>query len=168
MWQMSPEQYITSENAKKIYPDLEIESRLDWRKEVLNCSDEFIVNNFIIKNIKEWGIVTQKENYKNHTIKTYTVTAKGAWLGKNWLLDYQKYCNPNFVLPFKYTWKEDLHIQKYVNHFQKHFCNFWRPVSLFLRWINHFISCLYYLIIIIFISIYYIPKFIYIEIKKGR
>ena len=63
-WRMSPEQYITSENAKKIFPSLKFDSYLDITREGLLCSDKFIFNNFLFFSPFEWGIEIAKEQYR--------------------------------------------------------------------------------------------------------
>jgi len=160
MWKMSPEQYITCENAKKVFKTLRVRDCLDWREEVISASDQFIVNNFLVKSIKEWGIRIEKKPYKGRTIYSSSITVNGAWLGIAWLECYQKYCDPEFILSLKYRWKRDLHIQKPIARFDKKLGCLLNPRISFLKRAKGLVGCLFYSIKIALFCIYYFPSLI--------
>lgn len=159
-WKMSPEQYVTSENAKKVFKYLKVKHCLDWRKKVVIASNKFIVNNFYVLSIKDWGIKTLKKQYTNKTIDK-TICKNGAWVGKNWLLDYQRYCNPIFIIPIRYTWQDDLHLPKYIKKFQKHWERFITPFKIILNSIFGLIGMIYNILQIILNSIFGLIDMIY-------
>lgn len=166
MWKMSPEQYITCENAKKVFKTLRVRDCLDWREEVISASDQFIVNNFLVKSIKEWGIRIEKKPYKGETVYSPSITVNGAWLGIVWLECYQKYCDPEFILSLKYRWKRDLHIQKYVARFNKKLERLLNPRITFLKRTECLVGCLFYGIKTILSGVYHFPRLI--RIKNER
>lgn len=65
LWKMSPEQYITSSNAKKTQRISNFETYLDTSKVIMKDSDLFILSNFVCFSVDEWGIKIQKEQYRN-------------------------------------------------------------------------------------------------------
>jgi len=165
-WKMSPEQYIISENAKKVFHKLKVHSYLDTRPEVLEASEKFIINNFIVKSIPEWGIKIMKDDYKNKRIFSFDYCLEGAYLGKNQFIDYKKYIDPKFVLPFKYTYKDVLKIEKDSVHFRKHLHSAYFPVRTILRYIGEILSVVFYTVKIVLKSIYYGTKCIIRRITK--
>lgn len=151
MWKMSPEQYITYQNTRKKIKSFSFQDRLDWSKTTQEISDRFIVNNFLFKSIKDWGIVIQKKDYKWKNINSYPHTSCGAWLGKNWLKAYKNYCDEAYVLPLSYCWREKFGITQDMVKLRKHcafllspLLNIYRCVLFSLRWLREPLSVVYY------------------------
>jgi hypothetical protein len=93
---MSPEQYITSENAKKIFPNLNFENYLDLTDENISISEDFIINNFRVFSPKKWGIQTLKNEYKN--IKMFHNLPGYYYSQYEQLNDYKKFCDNSIIL----------------------------------------------------------------------
>lgn len=153
MWRMSPEQYIISSNAAKISGDLIFQDRFDFRESIIEFSTRFIVNNFIIKSIDEWGITIQKTQYKGRNIHSTSTTSDGAWLGKNWILVYRRFCNPAYSLPFRYNLERVFNSLPFAPRISKHYANFVNPLhkcllllKSFIRWLGEPLSITFYII----------------------
>lgn len=166
-WRMSPEQYMVSENAKKVYPNLKFKHCLDINEDVIEASSQFIVNNFLIKNINEWGIITQKSQYKKARIKKSKYWRNGAWLNENWLLDYQKYCDNNYILPLKYTFVETFHLEKYTKKLNKNWNKVITPIKILGNMLCGVVNCIIYTVCIILKVITFIPIFV-LRKSKGK
>lgn len=65
LWKMSPEQYITVSNAKKVKAGTTFNTYQDISKSIIKESDLFILNNFVCFSVLDWGIKIQKRQYKN-------------------------------------------------------------------------------------------------------
>lgn len=143
-WRMSPEQYVTSICAIKNFPNIKFKHILDYNDKNIKQSEIFIVNNFIILSKYDLGIINAKARYLHLDIKNDENCKNGFYSKKVWLQDYQKYCDPKFKLPIRYTYKEKLKIGKYLTKLNKHYHNFITPIRKFLRWLLEPLSILMY------------------------
>ena len=64
-WRMSPEQYITSENARKIFNNMTFSEYSKFSLSDVEISEMFIINNFCIFPLRSLGFEIQKGLYKN-------------------------------------------------------------------------------------------------------
>jgi hypothetical protein len=75
-------------------------------------SELSIVNNTtLLEYKKEFDILCQKYTYQfgdSETMHPY-----------DWFVLYQKFCDKDFVIPFKYTWIQDFHLAKYLAKLNK-------------------------------------------------
>lgn len=118
IWKMSPEQYITFENAKKILKNLNFENYLDINNENISLSEDFIINNFIVYSSQQWGIYPLKKQYKN--IRMNIKNPITYYSNFEQLKDYKKYCD-NSVKLFNIEWLEMVYENKFYNSLRKHF-----------------------------------------------
>lgn len=118
IWKMSPEQYITFENAKKIFKNLNFENYLDINNENISLSEDFIINNFIVYSSQQWGIYPLKKQYKN--IRMNIKNPITYYSNFEQLKDYKKYCD-NSVKLFNIEWLEMVYENKFYNSLRKHF-----------------------------------------------
>lgn len=140
-WKMSPEQYITSKNAQKVFPQLTFNNYLDLTENNIKISEDFIINNFRIFTAEEWGIKILKQEYTN--ICTQTLNPLDYYSKWIQIEDYNKYCNGN-LSNRGYLILKSLYSIKYFENVQKHI------VQIFtIKWnkkIGEIISAIYYLI----------------------
>ena len=113
-WNMSPEQYITSENAKKIYKNLTFKHYLDINKTNLNLSERFIINNYTIVNLYKLGFISLKENYH----KTY-INQKIGINNLSQLCDYTIYIENKHINPLT-NLRIKLNSVKSIQRLKKH------------------------------------------------
>ena len=143
LWKMSPEQYFTSENAKKIIKNLDFKNYLDITSENINISEGFIINNFRVFSTSEWGIETNKKLYKK--IKMFMHSPFNYYSKSEQLKDYKKYClkvnvNEN-TEQFPYN-------IKYYEQLRKHFLHL--IYDSFNKKFSEFLSTIFYLIKFLF------------------
>jgi len=144
-WKMSPEQYFTSSNAKKVCKELSFRDYLDVNDENVNISETFIINNFRVFSPKEWGIVSLKKQYKH--VNMICRTPFSYYSRFEQLKDYKKFCHPNIVIkPQRLS--DLLWTFPYYENLRKHFwgilyCSPGKKIS-------ELISLLYYLLLFIF------------------
>ena len=148
MWAMSPEQYITSQNAKKVFPNLKFENYLDTSDENTEISEKFIINNFRIFSQKEWGIKNNKKAYKNVTMLMRSPFSYYSNIAQK--EDYKKYCDS------EYTYNENnyikaIHDLPYFESLRKHFiqfiyCKFHKKLSEFISIIAYSFKFLIHLV----------------------
>lgn len=117
-WRMSPEQYITSTNTKKVFKNINFDNYLDVTDENIKYSEDFIINNFRVFSASKWGITTQKNLYKNIHMKVYCPFDYYSELEQ--LIDYQKYCDKSFNCK-KQIFLNKLWQIKYYPQLRKHF-----------------------------------------------
>ena len=140
LWKMSPEQYITSVNAKKVFNNLKFDNYLNITDENIQISENFIINNFRVFTQKSWGILTLKEEYK--TIKMYAHSPFIYYSNAEQLKDYKKYCD-NTIETTEIQFLQKLYDIKYFEALRKHFISFiyCKPI----KKISEFISTMAYL-----------------------
>jgi len=145
LWKMSPEQYIVSENAKKVFKNFNFENYLDINEENIKISENFIINNFRVFSQEEWGIVTQKKLYKN--IKMFFNPYYIYYSKEEQLKDYNKYCDSTATikkikfLDYFYKIKNFLPLRK---HFLKLiFCPLYKKPSEFISTVSYSIKFLF-------------------------
>ena len=140
LWKMSPEQYITSENAKKVFQNLKFDNYLDITDENIKISENFIINNFRVFTPKEWGISILKEEYK--TVKMHIHSPFIYYSRTEQLKDYKKYCD-NTIETTEMQFLQKLYDIKYFEALRKHFISFiyCKPI----KKISEFISTMTYL-----------------------
>lgn len=139
LWKMSPEQYIISENAKKVFKNLNFENYLDITEENIQISEDFIINNFRIFSEKEWGFSSYKKEYKN--IKMFLRAPYVYYSKFEQLKDYKKYCDKNANIK-----DENLFLYRipYYEKLRKHFLQiFFCP---FCKKFSEMVSIFYYLL----------------------
>ncbi|WP_424244654.1 hypothetical protein Dip510_001913 [Elusimicrobium posterum] len=88
----SPEQYIFYTCIKKYLPQITFDTYMDISREKEKLSRQLMINNFTILDFKQWRIKMPK--YQD-IIGTCPV---GQTSHLNWLLDYKKYCCPNYKI----------------------------------------------------------------------
>lgn len=139
-WKMSPEQYITSENARKIIKDLNFENYLDTSDENTKISEDFIINNFVVFSAKEYGVASLKEQYKDTKMFIQSPFTYYSKL-EQWK-DYKKYCDNSVKIP-QVEFVQNLYRKKYYHSLKKHFLLFVysRPLRKFVE----LASIIYYL-----------------------
>lgn len=148
-WKMSPEQYITSMNAKKVFKDFNFEHYLDVTDENIRISEDFIINNFRVFSQKEWGISSLKLRYKY--VKMF-VHSPNLYYSKNEsLIDYKKYCDNSIEIK-NVEFLQKLCNKKYYESLRKHFFEviYSKPS----KKLTEFISLIYYL----FKFLFYLAK----------
>lgn len=118
LWRMSPEQYITSVNAQKVFQNLKFDNYLNITDENIQISEDFIINNFRVFSQKEWGISTLKEEYK--TIKMCVHSPFIYYSKAEQLKDYKKYCD-NTIEISETEFLQKLYGTKYYESLRKHF-----------------------------------------------
>ena len=140
LWKMSPEQYITSVNAKKVFNNLKFDNYLDITDENIKISENFIINNFRVFTPKEWGISILKEEYK--TVKMHIHSPFRYYSRSEQLKDYKKYCD-NTIETTEMQFLQKLYDIKYFEALRKHFISFiyCKPI----KKISEFISTMAYL-----------------------
>ena len=118
LWKMSPEQYITSANAAKVFPSLNFETYLDRTDENTQISEEFIINNFRIFSAKDWGMACLKIPYNTYNIAVNSPFDYYSDVEQN--LDYKKYCDPSIEIP-DYKFLKQVFSLKYFESLRRHF-----------------------------------------------
>lgn len=88
LWRYSPEQYITSNLAQRTL-DIQLEHGSQDDLEILQASERFIANNFIILDQQQWGLWSLKlKVYQDHLMPE---VLDGLYTHQVWYSDYQKY-----------------------------------------------------------------------------
>ena len=118
LWKMSPEQYITSLNALKVFKDLKFENYLNVTPQNITVSEDFIINNFIVFSQKTWGIKTLKKIYKYN--KMFFQSPFNYYSDIEQAKDYKKYCDLHAKIS-KYNFMEKLYDMEYFESLRKHF-----------------------------------------------
>lgn len=91
LWRYSPEQYIISNLAQRTR-DMTLAHGSQDDAEILQASEQLIVNNFLIIDQWQWGFWSLKlKNYQDNLIK---VIQAGLYTHQVWLNDYKHYCLP--------------------------------------------------------------------------
>ena len=143
-WKMSPEQYLTSENAKKIIKNFDFKNYLDITPENIEISEKFIINNFRVFSEREWGIKTSKELYKN--IMMFINSPFNYYSKLEQLEDYKKYC---LKIVTKNKFERFPYNVKYYERLRKHFLYF--IYSPFNKKVSELISTTFYLTKFLFV-----------------
>lgn len=171
-WRFSPEQWFCVNFFKRYYKSANMSCSQDYSEERMALSNQILSNNIIIAGYDEIGVYIQKEIYKkiskniDKEMQKNPIWLSGIFSHYKFLKLYKQYCDSNYILPLKYRWKEDLKIEKYVNHFKKHWINLIKPIKSFVRWLDNFISVPYYFIHIIVNILHYLPRFLFREIFR--
>lgn len=118
LWKMSPEQYITSANAAKVFPSLNFETYLDRTDKNTQISEEFIINNFRIFSAKDWGMACLKIPYNTYNIAVNSPFDYYSDVEQK--LDYKKYCDPSIEIP-DYKFLKQVFSLKYFESLRRHF-----------------------------------------------
>lgn len=96
LWRYSPEQYILSNLAERTL-GIQLQHGSQADAEILQASERFIANNFIILDQYQWGLWSLKLNvYQDQLPK---LILDGLYSHQVWLQDYQQYCvnTPNLM-----------------------------------------------------------------------
>ena len=165
----APEQQFCYHWAKKYFPDIQFEDWSDWNEENIELSNNILYNNFIFLGYLQSGIFSKKHalSINNEDL------IQGLISYKHFLEQYKKYCDKDFsvekeVLKISkiHTWKDDLHLPKYVNKLQKHWERFVTPFKIVFNSIFGFVSVVFYILHIIFNLVIFTPRFIYKSFNK--
>lgn len=120
----APEQYSAINYFSYYFPEIKLKNRLDFSEYLRELSDKLITNNMIIASYQELGVFIQKKQYlkfskdiRNTNILNWS---KGIISYKDFMSDYQKYCDPDFKIPLRYCYEELLKISQYKEKFYKH------------------------------------------------
>lgn len=88
LWRYSPEQYITSNLAQRTL-GIQLEHSSQDDLEILQASEQFIANNFIILNQQQWGLWSLKlQNYQDQLPADLL---EGLYSHQVWYNDYKKF-----------------------------------------------------------------------------
>ena len=96
LWRFPPEQYIGVCFAKRKFPSLEFNDCLSYDKVDLNIAEQFIINNFIILNPMDYGIVLNKwpyDVYSRNIGKVNIHSYDGMYRTYVYERLYKKYCD---------------------------------------------------------------------------
>jgi glycosyltransferase involved in cell wall biosynthesis len=97
------EQYIGLQYAKRKFPNLEIPHFLDNSLIPPKLSDMIILNNFIVLDTDELGIILNKDpgyvDLCTHVYKMQNMMWKGFYRGRSFNKDYKKYFDSSFLVP---------------------------------------------------------------------
>lgn len=153
------EQYIWLEFLKKNGINHNYENYWIYDKNYERLSELSIVNNTtLLEYKKEFDILCQKYTYQfgdSETMHPY-----------DWFVLYQKFCDKDFVIPFKYTLIQDFHLAKYLAKLNKQ----WSRVKNFCKTLFNIFAGLagviYYILHIIFNLVIFTPKFIVKVIRR--
>lgn len=155
------EQYIWLSFLEKNGFKLNYDNYFVYNEESRRLSELSIVNNTtLLEYKKQFDILCQKylEQYGDSpTMHPF-----------QWMKLYKEFCDPSFVIPLKWSWKEELHIQQNIFHFSKHLNRLIKPIKYFPKWIEQLLNCAFYFCKIILSVIRYLPTLILSKIKKGR
>lgn len=171
-WRFSPEQWFCMNFFKRYFSEAKMLCSQDTSKEKVEFSDRVLANNIVIAGYDDIGVYIQKKEYLKVSKNTHkALSMTGPWLeGVNthltFLKDYKKYCDPDFVIPFRYRWTQDLRIDGYITHLQGHIKKLFNPIKTFFHWFDNVFGIVYYIVKIIFKTIYWGPYIVYKEIKK--
>lgn len=171
-WQFPPEQWFCVNFFQKYFPGAAMKCSQDTNPENIELSNRILANNIVIAGYDEIGVYIQKKEYMNVSKNTHkSLKMVGAWLGGVnthfcFLKDYKKYCDPKFIIPFRYQWQQELRIDSYIEHLRKHLKNVWTPIKHFLHWFDNILSCVYYATKLILKTIWRLLVMIYIRIHK--
>ncbi len=147
------EQYIWLEFLKKNGINHNYDNYWVYDKNYEKLSELSIVNNTILLEYKkEFDIICQKYTYQygdSETMHPY-----------DWFVLYKKYCDNDFLIPFKYTWRQDFQLTKYLSKLNKQWCRVNKLFKTLLNIFAGFAGILYYLLHIIFNVIVFSPRFI--------
>lgn len=165
-WKFPPEQYFCTSFFKQFFKEADMLNSQDYSEEKSQKSREVLANNIILGGYEETGAYLLKKKYCSVS-KNFRPSINEAWLGGvftyfDFLSDYKKYCDPDFIMPFKYRWKKDLKISKYIKHFSK--CML--PIKAFLHWIKDLLVLPYYTLRIMLNVLRYAPRTLYHEIRR--
>lgn len=102
VWRFPPEQYLGLSYARKKFPDIQFDNCLAYDDVDIEQSERFLVNNFIILDPEDFGIVAAK-NYYDDVSKHLSHCPEHVWNGLYrhyvYLQDYKKYCDAEYKLP---------------------------------------------------------------------
>ena len=96
LWRYSPEQYIVSNLAQRTL-GITLEHASQDDAEILQASERFIANNFIILDQHQWGLWSLKLQVYQDELAPELL--KGLYSHQVWYRDYQKYSmnTPNLM-----------------------------------------------------------------------
>lgn len=147
------EQYIWLEFLKKNGINHNYDNYWVYDKNYEKLSELSIVNNTILLEYKkEFDIICQKYTYQygdSETMHPY-----------DWFVLYKKFCDNDFLIPFKYTWCQDFQLTKYLSKLNKQWCRVNKLFKTLFNIFAGFAGILYYLLHIIFNVIVFSPRFI--------
>ena len=89
LWRYPPEQYITSNLAERRL-GIHLEHASQDTPEIIDASERFIANNFVILDQKLWGLWSLKLQHYQDELKKFIPA--GLYHFDNWHKDYEKYC----------------------------------------------------------------------------
>lgn len=101
LWRFPPEQYICVCFAKKKYPELEFEDCLSYELVDIKFSEKFLINNFVILNPVDYGIIINKWPYSDCSRRIWEVNPHsfdGMYRTYVYEKLYKKYCDSKFKL----------------------------------------------------------------------
>lgn len=146
LWKMSPEQYVLSTCAKQQYPEISFNDISDYNPKNINQSEIIIVNNFIILNAQISGIHNFKKEYlsRNTKIPSDDAYSNGLYKPSIWILDYKKYCDPQYRIPLKFFGELIIGNEKEIKKLKKHYDRFSTPFKTILGWFNSGLAIILY------------------------
>jgi hypothetical protein len=147
MWRMPPEQYLLSELVRKKFPALRFSDMFDYDEATVELSARIVINNFLILDEHESGIIMLKSSYRNSMRSLPCgVCRQGLYTKAVWLMEYKKYCDPSFRVPRRLTFSHRL-AMKYP-HTRKHLFGLiqpfeWRKAA---KWLENLPAIAYYFV----------------------
>jgi len=149
LFQYIPEQYIWKSCLEKNGIDIKFEYFTDLNERNIEINDLAFANNVVIVNYEEYGIKFLKfDPYKwdYQSQMDYFI----------WQKLYKKYCNNNYKISIKYSWKEKLEVENFVLKYNIH-KNRLPSLKIFIR---EFLAMTFYLIATIFSCFFNLYKLI--------
>ncbi|MBE5827898.1 MAG: hypothetical protein E7305_00380 [Butyrivibrio sp.] len=101
LWKFPPEQYIGVQYAKKLYPELKFDNCLEYDYVDAIQSEKFIVNNFIILDPLQFGLISEKKYYdkiSRHIDRVPEYVWNGLYRNYIYKQDYKKYLDSNYKI----------------------------------------------------------------------
>lgn len=89
LWRYSPEQYIVSNLAERTL-GIQLQHGSQADAEILQASERFIANNFMILDQYQWGLWSLKLKVYQDQLPKFIL--EGLYSHQVWLQDYQQYC----------------------------------------------------------------------------
>lgn len=100
LWRFPPEQYLGVSYAKKLFQNLKFDSCLDYDNVDNNQSEKFLINNFIMLDYKQSGILLLKDFYKECCLKYKKIPAHvfpTMYRYETYMRLYNKYYGNRFI-----------------------------------------------------------------------
>ena len=169
-WKYPPEQWFCTNFFKKYFKEADMICSQDYSKKRMKKSNQILVNNIIIAGYNELGVYIQKDLYKNISKKTHDFEfMQSDWLNGvfnqiDFMNLYKQYCDPDYIIPIEYCWRDILKLTKYYEKLYKH----WRKFKELIDTILEPFSIIYYFLHIIVNIIQFFPRLLLYFYKSKR